>query len=115
MFSSMFSLTPLAFELPDAAPFLILFGNSQLHSLRNRPLYTDLRIIPDDAVLIVRMIEIRTFIGKLRVFRKHQKTMGKIFRDKELLFIFRGKAHAVPLSVGGRTLPEIYRHIRPHR
>ena len=45
---SIYSL--LSVKFLKAAPFLILVREDQLHTFRNRPLYIDVRIIPDQTV-----------------------------------------------------------------
>lgn len=56
------------------------------------------------------MIEIRTLIGKFGIVRKHQEAMGKILRNKKLLFILfcRSTPNHFP-KVGNQLL--IHRHI----
>lgn len=54
----------------DSTPFLIFLRNNQIffcHSFRHRPFYSNVRIIPEQSALIIRMIKICTFISKLRI------------------------------------------------
>ena len=53
------------------------------------------------------MIEIRALIAEFRLIREDIEAVGKILRNKELLFVFCGEQYAVPLSVGRGTRPQI--------
>ena len=75
-------------ELLKAPPFLVFIRESKLHPFRDRPFYSNVRIIPDQAAFVSRMIEVRAFVGELCTFRKYQKSMSKSLWNKELFFIF---------------------------
>ena len=38
--------------------------------------------------------------------------MRKAFRNQKLLFVFLGKFHTIPFSIGCGTFPQIHRHIK---
>ena len=65
-----------------------------------RPLDTDFWVIPGHAAFVVGMPEIVDFVAKFSYIRKDQETMGKSFRNEELLFVFIGQFHAIPFAIG---------------
>ena len=96
----------------EASPFLVLLGKIQLHTLGNRPLNADIRIIPCKPAFIIRMIEIRALIAEFRFITQNDEAMGKILVNEELLLILSGKENAEPLPVSLRSFSEIYRNIK---
>ena len=85
--------------LLKASPFLVLLGEIQLHTLRDRPLDADIRIVPCKPAFIIRMIEIRALITEFRFITQNDEAMGKILGNEELLLILGGKENAEPLQL----------------
>ena len=65
-----------------------------------RPLDTNFWVIPGHAAFVVGMPEIVDFVAKFSYIAEDQKTMGKAFRNEELLFVFIGQFHAIPFAIG---------------
>ena len=66
---------------------------------------------PGKSALIVGMVEIGTFVSKLRMVGKHQETVGEILRDEELLLVLSRKQHAEPFSIGLGAFSQVDCHI----
>ena len=98
-FYVLLSLVILFGVLPETSPFLILLGKIQLHTLGNRPLNADIRIIPCKSAFIIRLLEIRALIAEFRFIAQNDEAMGKILGNKELFLILSGEENAEPLSV----------------
>ena len=114
--------------IPEALPLLVLIAEIKLCSVIHPvaragciarilpfhmgPLDADLRIIPGQAALVAGMPEIRYLVAEFRRLGKYQKAVGKALGDIELLLVLLGQLHAVPLAVGGASLPEVHRHVK---
>ncbi|MNJ13182.1 hypothetical protein D3C77_73870 [compost metagenome] len=75
---------------------LILDGKYRL--VIERPIYSQVWIIPDHASLMFRSIVIGSVVKKLGLFRQNDKAMSKTFRHPKLMFVFSTQVSADPLS-----------------
>jgi hypothetical protein len=73
----------------------VLFGDE---GIADRPLDADRGIVPQDAVFILRTIEIAALVEELNSFGQRQESVCKSGRNEQLILLFRRKIHARPLS-----------------
>ena len=72
-----------------------------------RPLDADGRIVPRDAALIARCIEICHLIAELCDVGEHEEAMCESRGDVELKVVVLGKLHAIPLTEGLAALTQV--------
>ena len=63
-------------------------GCSLIFADEMRPLDANFGVIPGHATFVVGMPEIIDFVAKFSYIVEDQETMGKSFRNQELLFVF---------------------------
>ena len=73
----------------------------------NGPLDADLRIVPDNADFVLRMVEIGALVLDLGLLADHAEAVQKAWRYVELAKTFGRQDGAHPASKGLRTLPDV--------
>jgi hypothetical protein len=84
---------------------------SRGHSFRHGPLDSEIRIIPHDTTLVVRMIEIGHLVAELGFVGQADKAVREILRNHELLLVLCREEHSGPLAEGLRARAEVHSHI----
>lgn len=59
----------------------------------------DIRVIPHEPALVIRMIDIVALVAEDRIIAQHKEAMSKTTRDKELTMVLGRENHALPLPV----------------
>jgi len=75
-------------------------------------LNSDIRIIPQDSLLILWVIDIRTFVTEVGHLGQHAESVGKTWRDVELPMIFVRKDDTFPFAECRRACAEINGYIK---
>src|SRR6266850_5520798 len=75
--------------------------------LRDWPRYADRRVIPGNADLAGRVVQIGALVFDLRDGTDHAESVRKARRDKDLFEIRRRQADTVPASKGRRPAPDV--------
>ena len=68
-------------------------------------------IVPHEAALVVRMIDVVTLIAELGLVGEHKEAVREMLRNEELALVLRGENHALPLAVGRAAVAQVNRHV----
>ena len=78
------------------------------------PVDRNIRVVPANAAVGLRRIEIIRLVEEFHVVRKRDEAVSEAARDQKLLFVFLRQLHRDPLPVGRALGAQIHRHVQ-HR
>ena len=77
----------------------------------NGPVDCQRLVVPTDACLLLRRIDIVHLIGEDGLVAQHEEAVGKATGNEELAFVLVAQLHHDMLAERGRTLPQVDSHI----
>lgn len=75
----------------------VLVRDQELDSIFNRPLYAELGVVPRKRPLVLRRVEVRALVLKLRDLGEHIEAMGKSGRYPQLPLVLSCQLETHPL------------------
>jgi hypothetical protein len=96
-------------DVPQQGRAAILVGQQRLAV--HRPGDTQIRIVPAQAELGFRVIDVGAFVRKECVGPGHQIAVGETWRHPELAPVLPGQRHSDPTPEPGGTAADVHRHI----
>src|SRR4026209_1373351 len=79
--------------------------------LGDRPRNADRRIVPGNADLTSRVLQVGTFVFDLRDRADHAESVSEALRDEDLFEVRRRQVDADPASECRRSAPDVYGNV----